>query len=290
MYWAKTADDVARILGTDVNRGLTEEEARRRLERYGENRIERIYKVSPLKILLRQFWDPLVAILLAAAALSVFFGEATDAMLIGAIIVFNAVLGFFQEYKAEKTLEALQRLSTPRARVLRDGKVKIIPSTDVVPGDVVLVEEGDVVPADLRLVEAVDLYVDESLLTGESYPVEKGVEPLPPDTPLADRRNMVYMNTYVVRGRGKGIVVATGMETEVGKIARRVGEAAEKKTHLEEELEGFSKFLAKAVMGIAALVFALFLARNPTIQGALNAILLSVSLAVAAVPRGCPPS
>ncbi len=288
MYWAKSWQEVVKDFGSDPNKGLSKDSALERLKNYGENKIIKERRISALKLFLDQFKDPLVIILIAAAVVSALFGEAADTTLIVVILFFNAVLGFLQEYKAEKALEALQKMSTPRARVLRDGKVIEIPSTAVVPGDIVLLEEGDVVPADIRLIDAIDLYVDESLLTGESYPVHKSTEPLPHDTPLAERRNMVFMNTYVVRGHGKGVVVATGMRTEVGKIAKAVGESVEKKTHLEIELERFGGFLAKVVLAIAVLVFILFLIRNPTIEGALSALLVSVSLAVAAVPEGLP--
>ncbi|MDN5358342.1 MAG: P-type Ca2+ transporter type [Candidatus Diapherotrites archaeon] len=287
-WWAENVRTVEIALETDAERGLTEEEAKKRLERYGENKIEREKKVSPLVIFARQFQDPLVYILLVAAGISAFLGEFTDFLLISIILVFNAIFGFVQEYRAEKAIEALKKMTTPRAKVLRDGKLVEIPATEVVPGDVVILEEGDAVPADIRLVEAKGLTIDESLLTGESIPVIKTVEALPEETALADRKNMAYMGTFVVKGHGMGIVVATGMNTEMGRIAHEIAVSEEKKTHLEEELERLGSFLTKAILGIVAVTGGIMLAYNPTIQGAANALLTSVSLAVAAVPEGLP--
>ncbi len=287
-WWAENVRTVEIALKTDAETGLSSEEARTRLEKYGKNEIEEQKKDSPLKIFLRQFQDPLVYILLAAAALSALLGDTIDFFLISIILVFNGVLGFIQEYKAEKALEALKQMTTPRAKVIRNGRISEIPATELVPGDVVVLEEGDVVPADIRLFEANGLTVDESLLTGESVPVVNLTDTLSENTPLADRKNMAYAGTLAVRGHGKGIVVATGMETEMGKIAKHVSESREKKTHLEEELEKLGTFITRAVLGIVIVIAAVLIAYNPSVQGILNALLTSVSLAVAAVPEGLP--
>ncbi len=287
-WWAENVRTVEITLKTDLERGLSEEEAKKRLRRYGKNVIERGKKTSPLKIFLKQFQDPLVYILLAAAGISAVVGEVTDLILILTILVLNAVFGFVQEYRAEKAIEALRRMATPVAKVLRSGKIVEIPATELVPGDVVILGEGDAVPADIRLFEVKGLSVDESLLTGESAPVVKTSETLPEKTALADRRNMAYMGTFVVRGSGKGVVVATGVQTEMGKIAREIAQSGEKKTHLEAELEGLGKFLAKTVVAIAVLTAVVLIARNPSVEGVLEAVLTSISLAVAAVPEGLP--
>ena len=287
-WWAENVQDILIRLDTNVETGLTEEDAKKRLEKYGKNVIEEGKKTSPLKIFLNQFRDPLVYILLAAAGISAVVGEVTDFALITVILLLNGVFGFIQEYKAEKAIEALKKMATPRAKVVRNGRTVEIPATELVPGDVVILEEGDAVPADIRLVEVRGLTIDESLLTGESAPVVKTCEALPEETALADRGNMAYMGTLVVKGHGKGIVVATGMQTEMGKIAREISESEDKKTHLEEELEKLGQFLTKTVLGIVVVTAAVLLIHNPTMEGLLNAILTSVSLAVAAVPEGLP--
>ena len=287
-WWAENVSTVEIALNTDVERGLSPEEAKRRLEKYGKNEIRQTKKNTGLEIFLRQFQDPLVYILLAAAGASALLGEVTDFVLITIILIFNGIFGFAQEYKAEKALEELKRMTTPLAKVLRDGKIIEIRATELVPGDVVILEEGDAVPADIRLFEAKGLAVDESLLTGESTPVAKTVEALAENTALADRKNMAYMGTFVVRGHGKGIVVATGMQTEMGKIAGEIDSTETKKTHLETELEKLGGFITKAIMGIVVVTAIAMILHNPSIRGAVNAILTSISLAVAAVPEGLP--
>ncbi len=285
--WWKDWREVERELNTDVKRGLSSDEAKRRLEKYGLNVISRKKKISPFKLFLKQFNDPLVFILIGAALISLFNSShdpqsITDFILIVVILLLNAIFGFFQEYKAEKALEALEKYLVPKAKVIRDGKVVEIPSTELVPGDIVIISEGDAVPADLRLFYVEDLRIDESLLTGESYPVTKSVEPLPRETILPERHNMAYMGTFVVGGVGRGIVVATGSSTEIGKIAKEIREI-ERKTHIQEELENLASFIGKTVLGIAALIFLL------NIQGGFfQALLIAVSLAVAAVPEGLP--
>ena len=287
-WWADNVQDVVIRLRTDTEQGLSSEEAKKRLEKYGENRIDVGEKISPVKIFLRQFKDPLVYILLVAAGISAILGETKDFFLILVIIVFNAVLGFIQEYRAEKAIEALKKMVTPRAKVVRDGRVLEIPATDVVPGDVVILEEGKVVPADIRLVDAKGLKTDESMLTGESVPVLKNTVALPENTALADRTNMAYMGTLVVRGHGKGIAVATGSSTEMGKIASEISKYSEKKTRLEEELERLSGFITKTVVGVAVITTVALAIRSPGIKGITNALMTAVSLAVAAIPEGLP--
>jgi len=263
------------------------EEAGRRLEACGPNRLEAGRRRGFLAIFLEQFRNLFVAMLLAATLFSFYVGETVDAVLILAIVLFMAVLGAVQESRAENILEALKRLSSPKARVLRGGKVVLVDSSEVVPGDVVLLVEGDRVPADARLVEARDLYVDESMLTGESVPVRKDAGAvLPRDTVEPDRVNMVYAGTFVVRGSGRAIVTATGMNTYMGRIARLVSEAEEVRTPFQVELDRLAKRIAVLVAGIAAASFAVgYLLHEASV---VDLLLTSIALAVAAVPEGLP--
>lgn len=236
---------------------------------------------------LRQFTNFLIGILLVATAISAVLGEVVDAMAIASIVVLMGTMGFAQEYKAERVMETLRRFATPRCRVLRGGVVVEVDSTEVVPGDVLVLREGDLVPADGRLVEVEDLEVDESPLTGESTPVEKFADRvLPPETPVSDRVNMVFRGTMVVRGRGKAIVVATGMNTELGRIARVVSEVREERTPLERELDRFGKRIGVVILAVAGVVFVTSLAEG--YLNLLEAFMTSVALAVAAIPEGLP--
>ena len=286
--WHSTSiGDLVTRLETDPSKGLSSEEARRRLGEYGPNIVEEARRRTLLDALAEQFKSVLVIILLVAAAISLWMGETTDAASITAIIVFMAVMGVVQEYRAERAIEALKRLAAPRARVIRDGKIVEIDASEIVPGDILVLEEGDRIAADARLASSTDLYVDESMLTGESLPVHKDHRAiLDPETPLADRVNMVYMGTYVVRGRGLGVVVATGMNTVVGRIAGMLGEAEEEKTPLQRDLDAFGRKLGFIVIAIAAALFAtgLLLHEAPLIE----MFMASVALAVAAVPEGLP--
>jgi Ca2+-transporting ATPase len=284
MWHSVTAEEALRLLGSSPQ-GLSRGEAERRLSEYGRNEIaER--RVSPLAMFLGQFRSFLVYILLAATAISLLLGEVLDAALILAIILLMGVAGFLQEYKAEKAVRALKEMAAPRAKVVRDGVVEQVDARELVPGDVVLLEEGDRVPADARLIEAEDLEVDESPLTGESTPVEKDPgEVLPEDTPVADRSNMVFMGTYVVRGRGKAVVVATGMQTVLGRIASSLEEVEGERTLLEVELDRFGKLIGTVLIILAALVFLLAVLHGESI---LDSLLTAAALAVAAVPEGLP--
>jgi Ca2+-transporting ATPase len=284
MWHSVTAEEALRLLGSSPQ-GLSRGEAERRLSEYGRNEIaER--RVSPLAMFLGQFRSFLVYILLAATAISLLLGEVLDAALILAIILLMGAAGFLQEYKAEKAVRALKEMAAPRAKVVRDGVVEQVDARELVPGDVILLEEGDRVPADARLIEAEDLEVDESPLTGESAPVEKDPgEVLPEDTPVADRSNMVFMGTYVVRGRGKAVVVATGMQTVLGRIASSLEEVEGERTLLEVELDRFGKLIGTVLIILAALVFLLAVLHGESI---LDSLLTAAALAVAAVPEGLP--
>jgi len=241
---------------------------------------------SPVRLFLEQFTDILIIILLIATALSMAIGEVYDAIVIIAIVIACAVLGFFEEYRAEKALEALKKMTAPTATVLRNGKeVQIQTSSEVVPGDILLLYTGDKVPADARLIEAVNMKTDEAPLTGESTPVNKNVKPLPEDTPISDRRNMVFTGTVVVYGRGKAVVTSTGMNTEFGKIAKMVQTVEEEETPLEKRMAHVGKWL-----GILSVAVCLFVAVFGIIRGRaiLDMILWGISLAVAAVPEALP--
>ena len=293
MQWHATPlDEIFRTLHSSP-KGLNNEEAERRLLQYGKNSIESGKKINPLKIFLRQFSDFLVLILIAAAIISFAMslmpnGEehAVDAILITIILFANAIIGFFQEYKAERSILALKKLAAPHARVLRDGKEKKIKAELLVPGDIIIVEQGDKVPADARIIEQANLQADESMLTGESLPVSKKESMLKEEIPLAERKNMLYMNTLITRGRARAIVVATGINTEVGKIARQIAETEEKPTPFQLELNRLGKSIGIAIILIIAFVA---LTQYLIIEDSLIEIFLrAVSLAVAAVPEGLP--
>ena len=267
--------------------GLEEEEAKKRLEVWGRNEIKIEKKISALKIFLSQFTSPLVIMLILASLASYFIAhEVVDTILIVAIILLNGIFGFIQEYKAERSIEMLKTMVPYKVKVIREGKEKIIDFEDVVPGDVVILEEGDKVPADMRLIEVENLKVNESSLTGESIGVEKQVEKIEEHKPLAERKNMVFAGTYVERGRGKGVVVATGMNTEFGKIAKSLQEEEKDKTIFEKQLEDVSKKISIMTGVLILIIFlASWLLDNTTI---LDAFLISISLAVAAIPEGLP--
>lgn len=270
---------------SEPSRGLTGEEAARRLRDAGLNEIRREAAVSPWTILLGQVKSPLVALLLGAALVAGLLGERADAIAIGAIMVLNAMVGFFQEFRAERAVMALRSMTAPRARVMRDGRSVVIPSSEVVPGDLLLLEAGDVVAADGRLLLAHDLATIEASLTGESLPVEKGTAPVAPNTPLAERRDHVFTGTSVATGTGQAEVEATGMKTELGRIAHLLATARSGETPLKRRLEAVSRKLIWLCLAVVGVVLALGLARG---DGVLATLLLSVSLAVAAVPEGLP--
>ncbi|MFP3913975.1 MAG: cation-translocating P-type ATPase [Actinomycetota bacterium] len=295
--WRLEAGDVATALGTDPDRGLTSTEAGVRLRRYGPNLLDPAVHVPEWRKFLAQFADPLIYLLLAAVAISVGAwwieggeGVPFEALVIAGIVVLNAVIGYVQEARAEQAVEALQRLAAPTARVVRDGGTEEVATSEVVPGDVVILGEGDSVSADARLVEASSLMVGEASLTGESQPVTKQVEALAVPVELADRLNMVFKGTAVTRGRGRAVVTATGMRSEMGQIARLLGETQEEKTPLQKEVARIGRLLGLAVVVIAAVVVAaIFLTSDvDTAAEYVSVFLVGVSLAVAAVPEGLP--
>ncbi|MHA1580319.1 MAG: calcium-transporting P-type ATPase, PMR1-type [Candidatus Freyarchaeota archaeon] len=266
--------------------GLSNDEAKRRLEEFGPNVLQEKKGPSALRIFAEQFKNYLILILIAATIIAVFLGDFTDALVISVVIILNAFLGFYQEYRAEKSIEALKKLTTPKAIVIRGGHEEEIPASELVPGDLVLIETGARVPADMRLSETTGLEVDESILTGESVPVKKRVERLEDEKlSVADRINMAYMGTIVTRGRGKGYVVSTGMKTEIGKIAELIQTVEKEETPLQIKLKDLAKKLTYAVVAICLVVFFTGILREGNI---FDMFLAAVGLAVAAIPESLP--
>jgi Ca2+-transporting ATPase len=302
MDWhSEDLEEVERELEADAESGLSQEEAEKRLKDEGKNVIESNEEVSPLEIFLDQFNDFLIYLLIAAALVSLGVGflpghspEYTDAALIFLILIANGVFGFVQDYKAEKSIQALKDLSTPNATVMRDGEKKQIDSRNVVPGDIVYLEQGDAIPADARVLESQNLETDESPLTGESADVSKHPGTLDDETPLAERENMVFKNTTAVKGRGKALVVETGMGTEVGDIAEQIESAEDKKTPFQKEVDELGKKIGYGILGIIAIVAVVQTYTTAggfagiTIPQLVPVILVAITLAVAAVPEGLP--
>lgn len=266
--------------------GLDTREAAQKLDEFGPNELKVKKKKTPVMMFLDQFRDFMILVLIAAATVAGIAGELTDTLIIIAIILANAVIGFIQEYRAEKAVEALKRMAAPLVNVVRDGVARPIASRDLVPGDIVLLEAGAIIPADMRLIESAQLKIDESALTGESVPVEKSAVTLSePGLPLGDKVNMAYKGTIVAHGRGSGIVVGTGMGTELGKIASMLQDEAEVKTPLQKRLAAFGKKLAIIILVICAVVFVVGLLRG---EKPLLMLLTAISLAVAAIPEALP--
>lgn len=280
-WYQQTQQEVLRNLQVSEE-GHTSEEAARLLEEKGENVLQEGRKKTVLQVFLSQFCDLLVIILIAAALISVFTGDVESTVVILTVLVMNAVLGTVQHQKAEKSLDSLKSLSSPNAKVVRDGQKIEIPSRKVVPGDIVLLEAGDMIVADGRILHNYSLQVNESALTGESTNVDKKEEALEGETALADRTNMVYSGSLVTYGRAVTVVTDTGMNTEIGRIAGLMNAAAERKTPLQVSLDRFSSRLAAGILGICMLVFALSIYRNMPIM---DAMLFAVALAVAAIPE-----
>jgi len=286
-------DEVLGALGTDRG-GLSDEEAKRRLEEFGPNELAAEERESPLKILIDQFKNVLIIILILATILSAALGETLDAAIILAIVVVCAVLGFAEEYRAERALEALKGMLAPVVTVIRGGVEREIPSRELVPGDILVLSAGDKVPADGRLIEAVSLQADEAPLTGESTPVPKILDPLPEDTYVADRRNMVFSGTAITYGKGKAVVTATGMATELGRIAKEVAALEEERTPLERRMEEVGKWLGILCLAVCFAIVGFGIAEELIFRGhlswafALEMVLFGVALAVAAVPEALP--
>lgn len=281
MAWhSQEASEVATKFDTHPQRGLTAKEAAHRLARYGPNQLREIPRPGFWRMLLDQFNNFLVLILIAASLVSFLLGDYVEAIAILAIVILNAVLGVVQESKAEEALAALKRMTAPEAQVIRDGHRQTIPAREVVPGDLVLLESGNYVPADVRLVESVNLQIDEASLTGESIPVRKRAEVvLDGEIPLGDRSNSAYMGTLVTYGRGRGVVFATGMHTQIGLIAEMIQSYEEEPTPLQVKLNQLGRWLGVICLSVCGVVFLVGLLRG--VQW-LEMFLVAVSLAIAA--------
>lgn len=281
----KPLDAVLTALGTSSGQGLSEAAAAVRLRETGPNALQKGETISPWRIFANQFGSLVIWVLIGAGVVSTVLGEFTDGIAIIAIVVLNAALGFFQEYRAEQAAAALARLTAPRARVVRDGTARQIDATEVVPGDILLIEAGDLIAADSRLIEAASLRANEASLTGESAPVEKRVGTRPPQTALADRTNMIFLVSSITGGSGRAVVTATGMETEVGRISSLLATATRGQTPLQKRIDVVGRKLLYLSFGVVSVVFLLGLLRS---MPAFELFLTAVSLAVAAIPEGLP--
>jgi Ca2+-transporting ATPase len=282
---AQSISSLSDALRTNAFTGISEKEARERLQNYGENILTLSKGPSAWKIIVGQFSNILILILLGGAALSAFLGHEGEAIAIAVIVLFAVILGFVQEFRAEKALHALKAMASPQATVKRDGRDTVIPASLVVPGDVILLVAGSRVPADARVIESFSIKSDEAALTGESVPVEKHAENLPEETPLGDRRNLLFSGTSVTYGRGMALVYATGMSTEFGKIAGMLSEVETEETPLQQELERLGKNLARLAGVIVLIVCGLGLFRGEPL---LEMLIFGIALAVAAVPEALP--
>ena len=285
MYESRTASEAIRSLETDRENGLGRREAMERKAKYGANKLKEQEQKSVWQMVLEQLNDPLILILVVAMAISLMLHEFGDAVIIVAVVVLNAAVGIIQEGKAGRAVEALKKISSPQAVVVRDGERMKIPAEDLVLGDIVLLEAGNRIPADLRLIESIGVFAEESTLTGESVPVEKDADyvvDVPGDNSCV---NMAYMSTYVTRGRGKGVVTATGMDTRIGHIADMLHGSKEKLTPLQIKLGELGKVLSALAVGICAFLFVVAVLQKRDVG---EMLLTSVSLAVAAVPEGLP--
>jgi Ca2+-transporting ATPase len=284
--WHKLSiTEAASLLASDVEQGLADKEIAARIARYGQNKLRKGKRVSALVIFVSQFKSLVIWVLIGAAAVSAALGETVDGIAIITIVILNAVIGFIQEYRAEKAAAALARLTAPHCRVVRGGHSMVVSATEIVPGDIVLLEGGDLVAADARLIQTSVLRINEAPLTGESQAVGKSTDRLPPETPLAERKNMVFLGTSVTGGTGRALVVNTGMETELGHIAKLLETAESGETPLQRRLDRVARLLLWACFGIVALIFGLGLLRG---IAPFELFLSAVSLAVAAIPEGLP--
>ena len=285
MWYKKSKNEILQELDVDEKNGLSSTEALRRLEKYGKNKLETKKKKTLFKQFLSQL-KVMIYILIIAAIISAFLGEISDALIILLVIIINAVIGVIQESKAEKALDALKELSTPKALVKRDGSLKEILSEDIVPGDIVIIDAGRYIPGDLRLIDTANLKIEESAFTGESVPSEKDASFLPDkEIPIGDQNNMAFMSTLATYGRGVGVVVGTGMNTEIGKIAKMIEQEENDETPLQKKLSELGKILGFLAVGICILIFIISFFQG---RDLLEMFLTSISLAVAAIPEGLP--
>ena len=283
-FYQLSVKETLERLNTGV-KGLSQQEAAKRLKRHGLNQLEEKRGPHPVQIFLKQFKDPIILILLGAIIISLIVQELLDAGAIAAILILNAVLGFSQEYKAEKAMELLKKMSAPKAKIIREGTGLVIETQFIVPGDILLLEAGDKVPADARIMESAEAHANESMLTGESVPVEKGVTPIKKEVAVAERKNMLFAGAILTNGRAQAVVTETGMNTELGKIAGLVQTVEEVETPLQKRLKKLGKRLGLIVIIICLVVFGVGLLRQLPF---VTILLTAISLAVAAVPEGLP--
>lgn len=296
MWFSKSVDETLNELKTDKIKGLSIEEAKTRLEKFGPNQLSAKKGKSIFQSIFEQINDVLIYILIAAAIVSAFLGETSDALIIAIVIIINAVVGVIQESKAEKSLEALKKLASPKALVKRSGEILEIPSEEVVKGDLIIIDAGRIIPCDVRLIETANLKIEESALTGESVPVEKDASVIisEKDISLGDELNMAFMSTVSTYGRGIGVAVNTGMDTEIGKIAKMLESNEREITPLQKKLAEFGKKLGFGILILCAIMFVISVAQKMISTGSiarkdlLETFLTSISLAVAAIPEGLP--
>ncbi len=290
IWYLLEVSQVLKKLGTNAERGLDSQEVKNRFEKFGYNELKKEEKAPAFSLFINQFKNILIIILIVAIALSIAVGEILDSVIIAAIVIFSTILGFFQEYKAERALEALKKMLSPTITVLRNGKEEDIPSNEIVPGDILLLEAGDKIPADARLIEVRSLKCDEASLTGESVPVEKNIKALAERIPLGDQKNMVFAGTIVTYGRSRAVVTATGMNTEFGKIAEEVAAVEAKKTPLEKRTGEIGKWLGIIALAVCFLVAGISIVRESLggrvdMKFIIDSVMFAVALAVAAVPE-----
>ena len=287
MWFNKSFEETVKEFNSNILNGLSSEEAKMRLEKIGENKLISKKKESLFILFLSQLNDVMIYILILASIISAIMGEISDSIIIIIVILINAIIGVVQEYKAEKALESLKKLSTPKAIVKRDGIILEISSKEVVPGDIIIIDAGRYIPADIRLIESANLKIDESAFTGESVPSEKNANIILDDDslPIGDRINMAFMSTLSTYGRGYGIVVATGMNTEIGKIASMLEEEEKETTLLQKKLAFVGKALGFGAIFICLLIFVISMFQG---RDWFEMLLTSISLAVAAIPEGLP--
>ena len=285
MWFTKSRDEVLKEFNVDPLIGLSSQEVETRKEKYGLNKLKGKPKKSVIKLFFSQLQDMLIYVLLAAALITLIIGHTVDAVIILLVVFINAMVGVIQEFKAEKAVEALQQMTTPRSLVRRDGEVKEISSEEIVPGDLIIIDAGRYIPADLRLIESANLQIEESALTGESVPSQKNSDSILVDekTPIGDKNNMAFMSTLATYGRGEGIAVATAMDTEIGKIAKILDEENDELTPLQVRLEELGKILGFLAIGICVLIFVIALIQK---RDLFDMFLTAISLAVAAIPEG----
>ncbi|MFC1872228.1 cation-translocating P-type ATPase [Chloroflexota bacterium] len=284
LWHSTTPEEALKILKT-ARAGLSSEAATKRLAEYGSNELARKPKTPLVMIFLRQFLSPLIYVLLAAATVSVAVGHFMDAWVIAGVLLLNAIIGSMQESRAESAMAALVQMAAPKAKVRRDGEVQIIPSRNLVPGDIILLESGDIIPADAHLIEISNLKVNESTLTGESVAVDKHTKAITGDMPIAERKNMLYMGTIVTYGRATALITGTGMDTEIGKIARSIQETKPEPTPLQKSISKLSRYLVFILLAICAIIAVVGLAKG---LDRLEVFLLAVAAAVSAIPEGLP--